>query len=161
MRTGAYACAVKNERRQTILRLVRETAIESQEQLRTLLRAAGFDVNQGTLSRDLRALRVVKVPRAHGGARYQPADRIPDRAVAVTNLRAFVRDVVPAGNLLLVRTRVGGAQPAALAIDQLGVEGIVGTVAGDDTILAVVADGHAPRDAIAALWALIDGGLDR
>jgi transcriptional regulator of arginine metabolism len=58
----------------------------------------------------------------------------------------------------VIKTRVGGAQPVALAIDQLGVDGVIGTIAGDDTVLAVLAENVSATDAITAIWNLIEKG---
>ncbi len=76
--------------------------------------------------------------------------------MALANLRAFLHDIVPAGNMLVVKTRVGGAQPVGLALDQLGIEGIAGTLAGDDTVLVVVADGQQPQEVAAQIWSRVD-----
>ncbi len=149
---------MKTRRRHLILRLVETHEVESQEQLQNLLSAEGFDVNQATLSRDLRALSVVKQPRPGGGACYARARSGPDTDVAVANLRAFLRDIVASRNLLVIRTRTGGAQPVGLALDQLRVAGLIGTIAGDDTVLGVVAETHDPGATVAAIWSLIEKG---
>jgi transcriptional regulator of arginine metabolism len=149
---------LKIRRRHLILRLVETHEVESQEQLQHLLSAEGFDVNQATLSRDLRALGVVKQPRPAGGARYGRARTGPDTEVAIANLRAFLRDIVASRNLLVIRTRTGGAQPVGLALDQLRVAGLIGTIAGDDTVLGIVAETHDPGATVAAIWSLIEKG---
>ncbi len=150
----------RSQRHAKILALLRAHRVESQEQLQGLLEAEGLSVTQATLSRDLRALGVARQPQPDGGVRYQRVDKAPDYAVALGNLRAFLRAVTPAGNLLVIKTRVGGAQPVALALDNLTqaarLHGLVGTVAGDDTVLAVVADGTPPTTVEASLWALLD-----
>ncbi len=148
---------MKTQRRHTILRLLEEQVIESQDQLQRLLQDRGTTVNQATLSRDLRALGVVKVPQPSGGARYQKGGRQPwDRAISIGNLRAFLREILTSGNLLVLKTRVGGAQPVGLALDRLAVPGLIGTIAGDDTVLAVLAEDHEARDTIQAIWTLIE-----
>ena len=58
--------------------------------------------------------------------------------------------------MLVVKTRVGGAQPVGLALDQLGITGIAGTLAGDDTVLAVVSDGHEPSEVATQIWGRVD-----
>lgn len=150
----------RSERHARVLALLRTHRVESQDQLQSLLEAQGHKVTQATLSRDLRALGVARQPQPDGGVRYQRVNKVSDHAVALGNLRAFLRAVTPAGNLLVLRTRVGGAQPVALALDNLEhagkLRGIVGTVAGDDTVLAVVADGAQPATVEASLWALLD-----
>ncbi|MGM0575266.1 MAG: arginine repressor [Myxococcota bacterium] len=147
---------MKTRRRHMILRLVETHEVESQDQLQALLSEHGFEVNQATLSRDLRALGVIKQPVAGGGARYRKARPGPDRAVATGNLRAFLREIVPSGNLLVLKTRVGGAQPVGLALDQLQVEGIIGTIAGDDTVLVVLAEDADAKHTMGAIWALME-----
>ena len=147
---------MKTRRHSLILRLLDAHSVESHDQLANLLAAEGIDVNQATLSRDLRSLGVVKAPLPGGGARYRSTPGPPDRSVALANLRAFLHDIIPAGNMLVVKTRVGGAQPVGLALDQLEVQGIAGTLAGDDTVLAVVMDGHQPSDVAAQIWGRVD-----
>ena len=147
---------MKTRRHSLILRLLDAHSVESHDQLAQLLAAEGIDVNQATLSRDLRALGVVKAPLPDGGARYRSTPGPPDRSVALANLRAFLHDIIPAGNMLVVKTRVGGAQPVGLALDQLEIRGIAGTLAGDDTVLAVVADDHQPTDVAAQIWGRVD-----
>ena len=149
---------MRKRRHQEILTLLRDHPIERQEQLQVLLRAQGMEVNQATLSRDLRAIGAVKTPDISGRATYGVTSRGPDRSIALGNLRAFLREMVPSGNLLVLKTQVGAAQPVALALDQLALDHIVGTVAGDDTILVVVAEGRDCRDVMEALWSLIDDG---
>jgi transcriptional regulator of arginine metabolism len=150
---------MKSRRRNEILRLLRDHEVSSQEQLQVLLGAEGFDVNQGTLSRDLRGLGVVKRPTATGGARYVRTQPMADSELALANLRAFLREVIGSGNLLVIKTRVGGAQPVALALDLLVPQGLVGTIAGDDTVLGIVAEGAGSGQTIEAIWSLIDEGM--
>ena len=147
---------MKRRRHSLILRLLDAHSVQSHEQLSNLLASEGIDVNQATLSRDLRALGVVKVPLPGGGSRYRSTPGSPDLSVALANLRAFLHDIIPAGNMLVVKTRIGGAQPVGLALDQLGVTGIAGTLAGDDTVLAVIRDGHAPSEVAAQIWGRVD-----
>jgi transcriptional regulator of arginine metabolism len=150
---------MKSRRRNEILRLLRDHEVSSQEQLQVLLGAEGFGVNQGTLSRDLRGLGVVKRPTATGGARYVRTQPMADSELALANLRAFLREVIGSGNLLVIKTRVGGAQPVALALDLLVPQGLVGTIAGDDTVLGIVAEGAGSGQTIEAIWSLIDEGM--
>ena len=142
---------MKTRRHQTILRLLKAHAVESQDMLQGLLDAEGVEVTQSTLSRDLRSLGVVKVPGADGRLIYGQQAEGLHRSLALHNLRAFLREIIPSGNLLVVKTRIGGAQPVALALDHLKVEGVVGTVAGDDTVLVVVAEGAVSRQVIEAI----------
>jgi len=147
---------MKVRRHNTILRLVEDHLVTSQDQLQGLLSQEGISVNQATLSRDLRAPRVLKRPIPAGGSRYQPASTGPDPAVAVGNLRAFMRQIIPSGNLLVVRTRIGGAQPVGLALDQLCPAGVIGTLAGDDTVLVVLSEGADAHETIDNLWSILE-----
>jgi transcriptional regulator of arginine metabolism len=78
------------------------------------------------------------------------------QSLAYTNLRAFVHDMDWSGNMLVVRTRVGGAQPVGLALDQLSIDGIIGTIAGDDTVLAVLAPNVDGETIANTIWMTID-----
>jgi transcriptional regulator of arginine metabolism len=130
---------MKTQRHAAILRLVREHQVHSQEQLRELLHAEGVDVTQATLSRDMHELKLVKLADPAGGSQYAlpPAGEVlrPSLAQMLSTLLVGVDGV---GNLLIVRTPAGSANALAIAIDQQDWEEIVGTVAGDDTILVVV-----------------------
>lgn len=151
---------MKGRRHSAILALVEDHAIESQEQLQRLLAAQGHGVNQATLSRDLRSLGIVKRPLPGRGARYGRGPMEPNLALAVANLRAFLREVVSSANLLVIRTRVGGAQPVGLALDQLGIPGLLGTVAGDDTVLGILAEGQEATQTIEAIWSVLEDGKE-
>ena len=130
---------MKPQRHSAILDIVRSRRVSSQEGLRELLAAAGFDVAQATLSRDIRELGLVKVPDEDGGSTYT----VP---VDVTDPTPTLRRLLPAlylgadgvGNLLVVKTLTGGAQPVAVAIDWEEWHEVVGTIAGDDTILLIL-----------------------
>lgn len=127
----------KSERQSTILDLIGFRQVSSQEELRRLLRSRGWDVTQATLSRDLRDLRVARVPGADG-PRYSAPDAGPGPGVAIESIlpQLFLRaDGV--GELIVMRTVPGGAQPAGVALDSRGWPEILGTVAGDDTVLII------------------------
>ena len=149
---------MRSLRHQKIRSLLRNNDVDSQESLQRLLANDGIEVNQATLSRDLRALGVVKHRIDGGKFRYVQPQQPPLETIAFTNLSAFVNDVICSKNLMVIKTRVGGAQPVALAIDQLGIAGVVGTIAGDDTVLAVLAEDINPQDAVDALWNLVEKG---
>lgn len=127
-------------RHQKIVELVSAGGVTSQEQLRESLARHGFDVNQSTLSRDLRELELVK--GAHG---YQLPGAEPP-AVATTArklasaLSSFLLSATPAQNLVVLKTAPGHAGALAVALDRASMAEIVGSVAGDDTILIVAPD---------------------
>lgn len=128
----------KTYRQGQILKVVAAGAIESQDQLRLRLRQDGLRVNQATLSRDLRELHLVKTPE--GYAELRPESVAVASPVGLTRaLREFCRDIRPAQNLLVLKTPPGGAQPLAAALDAERWKEVLGTVAGDDTVLIITA----------------------
>ncbi|HET6231773.1 MAG TPA: arginine repressor [Longimicrobiaceae bacterium] len=132
---------MKPQRHAAILDLVRGQRVSSQEVLRELLNARGIEVAQATLSRDIRELGLVKVPDEHGGALYTlPADVVDPTPTLARLLPALYLGADGVGNLLVVKTLVGGAQPIAVGIDWEEWPEIVGTIAGDDTILVILRD---------------------
>jgi transcriptional regulator of arginine metabolism len=129
----------KRERQAAILELVAAHVVGSQEELRQLLLRRGMDVTQATLSRDLRDLHLARVSES-GGARYVlPESLAPDDGKPLlSNLlpQLFAR-VDGVGELIVLHTVASGAQPIAEAIDQEDFSEVLGTIAGDDTILIV------------------------
>ena len=146
---------MKARRQQAILQLLDTHRIERHEQLQQLLAQEGIVVNQATLSRDLRALGVVKGSNHDGSAHYQLALSQPDQSLALANLRAFLREILVSGNMLVIKTKTGCAQPVGLALDQLSIPRILGTIAGDDTVLAVVEEDHDSHAVAQAIWATL------
>jgi transcriptional regulator of arginine metabolism len=135
--------AVRRERQGAILRLVRERAISTQAELAEALRAAGFDVVQTTVSRDVAELGLTKVRGGNGKLVYAPpgvanGDR---RRELVTALRRFALTMEASGNLLVVTTPRGYAAPLADAIDEAADSDVIGTVAGENTIIVVAREG--------------------
>lgn len=131
--------ASKRERQHAILDLIGTREIGSQEELRQLLHKQGWDVTQSTLSRDLRDLRVARVPSPEG-VRYVAGDSGGDdsaRAPLAAILPQLFLSLDGVGPLLVLRTVIGGAQPVASAIDSESSNDILGTIAGDDTILMI------------------------
>ncbi len=132
---------VKPQRHAAILDLVRTQRISSQEVLRELLFERGFEVAQATLSRDLRELGLIKLPDEHGGSVYAVPAHVTDPTPTLQRLLpALYLGADGVGNLLVVKTLTGGAQPVAVAIDWEEWPEVLGTVAGDDTILVILRD---------------------
>ncbi|HYA23742.1 MAG TPA: ArgR family transcriptional regulator [Terriglobales bacterium] len=131
-------------RQRVILELVGQGTIASQEELQRALRKRGFKVGQATLSRDIRDLNLSKastgysLPQGEGsaGSALPPVSRM---------VREFVLEVRTAQNLLVVKTVVGSAQPVAAALDGEEWPELMGTVAGDDTILIVCPEKRAAK----------------
>lgn len=130
----------KAKRHTLIRQVVHEHRVSSQEQLRELLVERGFDVTQATLSRDIRELRLVKVPDAEGDTFYTlpaDADQRPPLARLLPTLFVGAEGT---GNLLIVKTLAGGAQAVSEALDWEEWPEVLGTLGGDDTILLVLRD---------------------
>ena len=129
----------KRKRHAAILELVGDQSVGSQEELRLLLHKRGWDVTQSTLSRDLRELRLARVPTPEG-VRYTVADGTISSAARPALdalLPQLLTRVDGVGELIVVRTVPGGAQPVASALDGESWPDVLGTVGGDDTILVV------------------------
>lgn len=128
----------KQTRQMTILELIKEHRVSSQEGLRELLQGRGIEVTQATLSRDMRELRVVKVQDAEGQPRYRSREEWDNSPELRTLLPLLFLSAESAGHLILVRTTYGGAKAVAIAVDNEDWPEVLGTVAGDDTILIVL-----------------------
>lgn len=130
--------ANKRERQSTILEIIEARVVSSQEDLRKLLLQRGWDVTQATLSRDLRELRLARVPTPEG-ARYAVTDGATEesRAALDTLLPQLFLRVDSVGEMIVLRTVPGGAQPIAAALDGERWPDVLGTVGGDDTILII------------------------
>ena len=139
---------MKIQRHAAILKIVRERQIQSQDELRAALAAEGFDVTQATLSRDIRELGLAKLADAQGRAFYTHPQRATVRPDLSQVLPAFLVGVEGVGPLLVLKTASGSAGAVAEVIDQAGWAEILGTIAGDDTVL-VIARGQRQREQIA------------
>ena len=114
--------------------------IDTQEELASELRAKGYKVTQATVSRDIRELRLIKVSSKSGGFKYAKPER-HEIAVSERLTRILTDSLVSvdsSGNIIVVKTLSGSANVAAEALDNLGWQEILGTIAGDNTIFIVV-----------------------
>lgn len=135
---------MKPIRQKEILALIREMPIGTQEELTDQLRARGFACTQATVSRDIRELKLIKVASEQGGHRYAVAGDGESRQKAkyANILLETVFHVQYAGNMVVVKTFEGMAMAACAAIDAMKWEGVLGTIAGDDTIFLVALNGE-------------------
>jgi transcriptional regulator of arginine metabolism len=149
--------SVKPRRQSVILDVVRTVPIRSQEQLRQRVHAAGFDVTQATLSRDIRELGLVK--GGADGAYLAPSDAAAanghgGQGAVFALQRALVEQMLRIDRvqqLVLVRTRLGHAQSVCAALDGARLPDIVGTLAGEDTILIIAPDTRRARAVVKRL----------
>lgn len=134
----------KIRRQRKILHLVQSRSIRSQMELGRCLQQEGVEATQATLSRDLREMQVIKTPLGYksGESLGKPA---ADESYLRQTLSQFMTEVATASNLVVIRTSPGSAHPVALSLDGSGWNDIVGTVAGDDTILVVARNAAAAR----------------
>ena len=133
----------KRERHAALLDIIRAHRVTSQDALREILLERGFEITQATVSRDIRELRLAKVPAADGTSHYTLPEERENAPPLESLLPALFLSAEGTGNLLVVRTMTGGAQAVALAIDWEEWPEVLGTIAGDDTILIICrADGH-------------------
>jgi transcriptional regulator of arginine metabolism len=129
----------KKDRHAAIREIVAAQPVGSQEELRQLLRDRAWDVTQSTLSRDLREMRLARIPTPDG-PRYASPDSLAmddDRTLVEDVLPQFFSSVDGVGELLVVKTIYGGAQPVAEAIDSAGWSEIIGTIGGENTVLII------------------------
>lgn len=128
----------KRDRHAQILDVLREHRVASQEALREILHERGTEVTQATLSRDIRELRLVKVPSADGTGHYSLPEEWESTPPLESLLPTLFQSAEGVDNLLVVRTLKGGAQTVAAGIDWEEWPEVLGTLAGDDTILMVL-----------------------
>jgi transcriptional regulator of arginine metabolism len=144
---------MKPRRQSVILDVVQSTPIRSQEQLRRRVRAAGFDVTQATLSRDIRELGLVK--GGADGAYQAPAQSTPNgnnaRSVLQRALAEQMLRIDRVQQLVLLRTGLGQAQSLCVALDSARLPDVVGTLAGEDTILIIAPDVRRARSLVKRL----------
>jgi transcriptional regulator of arginine metabolism len=134
----------KVQRQQAIARIIEHQQVSSQPQLVELLADAGITATQATVSRDLDDLGAVKVRVPGGQTVYAVPEFVPERVAPLDQLRRvmgeWVAEVNCSGNLVIVRTPPGCAHVVASALDRSGIDGLLGTVAGDDTMMCVATE---------------------
>ncbi|MBQ6248596.1 MAG: arginine repressor [Oscillospiraceae bacterium] len=136
---------MKNERQELLLQIVSEEIIETQEQLLEALEKRGVRSTQATISRDIKQLHLVKEPSGQGSYRYAVSAQknhlnFADRLRTI--FRQSVLSVDYAQNIVVLKTMPGLAQGAASALDGMENAGVVGSLAGDDTVLLVMRNEH-------------------
>lgn len=134
---------MKFQRHNAIRDLIGRSLVSNQDELRRKLRRRGFEVTQATLSRDIHELRLSKGPGGYSlpngnGASAAIADEGPPSVSEM--MESFGLRVRQAMNQVVVGTAMGGAQPVAAALDREGWPEVVGTIAGDDTVLVICPD---------------------
>ena len=136
---------MKSERQAKILEIISQKNVETQEGLLACLQEAGFRATQATISRDIKELRIVKELTSLGTYRYTTANNEMDGTFS-SRLNAIFRECVInfdyAQNIIVIRTLPGLASAAGSAIDAMNFHAVVGTLAGDDTVMVVMRDNN-------------------
>ena len=131
---------MKRSRHDKIIEIIAQNVVETQEQLAALLREAGFDVTQATVSRDIRQMKLSKQVTEDGRQKYvystADSEAMQDKYISV--LRAGFVKMDVAQNILVIKTVSGMAMALAAAIDAIDCPEIVGCIAGDDTIMVAI-----------------------
>ena len=131
---------MKGKRQEKILEIIRTNDIETQEELTKKLSEAGFSSTQGTVSRDIRELKLTKVTGANGRQKYAPI-QAEDIHVSSKYKRVLSEGIIHmdnAENILVLKTVPGMAMACAAAIDSISLHGVLGCIAGDDTIMCAI-----------------------
>ena len=138
---------MKLQRHNAIRELVAHALVANQDEMRRKLRRRGFEVTQATLSRDIHELKLTKgpggysLPNGNGNGNGAGTHATEDGAPAVSEMMgSFGLSVKHAMNQVVLRTTMGGAQPMAAALDRTSWSEVVGTIAGDDTVLVICPD---------------------
>jgi transcriptional regulator of arginine metabolism len=138
---------MSSSRHRAIRRLLATASVATQADLLRLLSEQGIVVTQATVSRDLKEIGAVRVRDADGTMRYRIADDpVPNSSELARTLDEYALHITPTGGLVVVATLPGAAHVVGRAIDEAGVDGVVGTVAGDDTVLVVGGPGVEGND---------------
>ena len=147
------------QRQAAILDLIARGLVVSQSQLKTMLAEQGLVVTQPTLSKDLAEIGAIRVRSAQGGLVYALSE---DTGVPGATLDKMCADLLmsatASGNLVVVRTPPGGAQYFAMGLDRAAWDTVLGSVAGDDTVIVVTSDQSASQRVVAQLVALTRAG---
>lgn len=152
---------MKYQRHNAIRELVAHSLVANQDELRRKLRRRGFEVTQATLSRDIHELRLSKGPggyalpngNGNGSATALEDDGPPSVAEMIESFGMRVRQAM---NQVVVGTVMGGAQPLAAALDHEGWPEVVGTIAGDDTVLVICPDARRAGEVEARLRTMLE-----
>lgn len=146
---------MKESRQEKIIELIEQYEVETQEELAALLNDAGYNVTQATVSRDIKALRLKKVSNGRKSKYIFPADKTSDQNKYRNILQDAYVHVEQASNLVVIKTAAGMAMAAAAALDHLHLEEIVGTIAGDDTIMCAAKSAQEAATLVKKLQAIL------
>ena len=152
---------MKIARQSKIIELIHRYNIETQEELSDLLKEAGFKVTQATISRDIRDLRLTKITE-NGKPKYKVLNQVDNDLTQkyIETLRNGFIFMDIAQNIIVIKTFSGMAMAVAAAIDSMDIAGIVGCIAGDDTIMCVVRTEEETPSVMDNLNKLVNSNID-
>lgn len=161
LRREGENCSMKSDRQNAIIKIISENDVGSQEELVSLLVKAGYKATQATVSRDIKELKIIKIAGENGNPKYGTKVR---KTVSLESklIPVFKNSFVScdfANNLIVVRTLSGMAQAMASAIDSMSIEGILGSVGGDDTVILVCRNEKYAEETV-ELFSNLSGGAD-
>lgn len=145
----------QKDRLNTLREILIDGSLSTQEELREKLERAKFAVNQSTISRDLRKLGAVRTTDPSGRVVYKLSEEYVAPVVS-TSLTNLVLDIEDNGAIIVIHTSAGSASLVARHLDSLRPEGILGTIAGDDTIFVALAKNKSAKSLIEAIWRSVD-----
>ncbi len=147
---------MKTNRQEKIIEIIMKQDIETQEELAKHLNDAGFSVTQATVSRDIKALHLEKIPNERGGSKYiYPQAKTADKAKYLRIFKDGYSGILEAGNIVVIKTVSGMAMAVAAALDDMQIPEIVGSIAGDDTIMCATKSSEDAHVAIHKITKLI------
>lgn len=150
---------MKKSRHSKVIEIIEQHDVETQEELAGYLKEAGFQVTQATVSRDIRELKLTKMPTGSGKQKYvilkQEDSHMGDKYIRV--LRDGFHSMDMAQNILVIRTVSGMAMAVAAAVDALKFKEVVGSIAGDDTIMIAVRTVEETRSLMEKIHAMVEG----
>ena len=148
---------MKSTRHSLILEIIEQKDIETQEELAEELKRRGVKVTQATVSRDIKELRLLKVLSDHGGYKYATVERA-EKGMSERFIRILSESVISldnVGNLIVIKTLSASANAAAEAIDSMKWSEVLGSIAGDNTILVIARSEEAVESVVSRFHALI------
>ena len=137
-----------------IRKIIRSEYISSQEELIKRLEECGVQITQSTLSRDLKYMHVAKVPHKEKGYIYVLPNNTSNDHVVSTNISDNITDIAFSGNMCVISTKPGYASAISVPIDNKGISEVLGTIAGDNTILLILREGFDMESLMEQLYML-------
>lgn len=148
----------KFARQEKILEIIKEYEIETQDELAKNLKDIGIEVTQATVSRDIKELRLVKSLTKNGKYKYiaigQNQDSNTERLIKI--FKNSITSIDVAGQIIVIKTIPGAAEISGSAIDALGIDGVVGTIAGDDTVFVAIGNHSKVNDILDIFYNLVN-----